>query len=272
MYGQWNTGWVLSFFMKKGFPSCLNRNKPSTKHHTQGLDKFCAAYFSELHYLTGHVKTHFQIGKFHNQDIKSLAFISARKTLEEIEILKMVSLNLRVFELRFNKMFGEILSEVVMESFGSQLSKGSMYDGDHRLEWMKDGLECTLRVIVDAFELENKQISVVLLERFISLSDKTIIRFLNSLCSEGLDNQMAHYLGGRQNLYYFVMFSLGVPVQKGEGVEGIQGPSIGGMVDRIFCLLQFEQLTADHPQNLLVLKITALGLNSRFFGTQVAKV
>lgn len=59
---------------------------------------------------------------------------------------------------------------------------------------------------------------------------------------------MANYLGGSQNLYNFVQFSLSVPVQQGDFVEGIQGPCIGGMVDRILGLLKFEQLPADHPQ------------------------
>ncbi|KNZ59412.1 phenylalanine ammonia-lyase [Puccinia sorghi] len=54
------------------------------------LDRFCAAYLSELQYLTEHVKTHFQISKGHNQALKSLAIMSARKTLDEIEISKML--------------------------------------------------------------------------------------------------------------------------------------------------------------------------------------
>ncbi|KNZ61845.1 phenylalanine ammonia-lyase [Puccinia sorghi] len=109
------------------------------------------------------------------------------------------SLYLRVFELRFNKMFGALLSEAVKDNFGLQLSKGC----------------------------------------------------LDSLQTQGLDHQMANYLGGSQHLYNFLRFPLGVPVPQGNVADGSQGPSIGGMVDRIFCLLQFEQLPADHSQQFL---------------------
>ncbi|KNZ51642.1 phenylalanine ammonia-lyase [Puccinia sorghi] len=70
----------------KGLPSCLNGKEPSTKYHTKRLDKSCASYFSQLQYLVGPVKTHFQSAKGHKQPINSLAFISSSTTLEVIEI------------------------------------------------------------------------------------------------------------------------------------------------------------------------------------------
>ncbi|KNZ56561.1 phenylalanine ammonia-lyase [Puccinia sorghi] len=96
---------------------------------------------------------------------------------------------------------------------------------------MQDELECTVLVIVDAFELEKKQIPVVLVEIFISLLAKLIISCLASLRTQSLGHQMFNYLE--------------------DVAEGIQGPSIGGMVDRIFYLLQFEHLPSYHPQQFL---------------------
>ncbi|KNZ63099.1 phenylalanine ammonia-lyase [Puccinia sorghi] len=265
-------------FINKGLPSCLNGHKPSTNYHTKGLDTSCAAYCSELQYLAGPVTTHVQSAEGHNQAINSLAFISARKTLEAIEILKMLmashlyclcqALDLRVFELRFKNMLGALFSEAVADSFGSQLSKGSMegmvmgiidrfwsrrettaaLDTEERV---RDGLECTVSVIVEAFELEKKQIPVGSVERFFSSSAKLIIRCLASLRTQGLDHHTVDYLGGSRPLYEFVRGSLGVRVRQGDVVEEIQGPTIGGMVDRIFCSLQFERLPAHHPQQFL---------------------
>jgi len=265
-------------FMNKGLPSCLNGHEPSTNYHTKGLDTSCAAYCSELQYLAGPVTTHVQSAEGHNQAINSLAFISARKTLEAIEILKMLmashlyclcqALDLRVFELRLHKMLGALFSEAVADSFGSQLSNRSregMVMGIVDRFWsrrettasldteerVRDGLEYTVSVIVEAFELEKKQIPVGSVERFLSSSAKLIISCLASLRTQGLDHQTVDYLGGSRPLYEFVRVSLGVPVRQGDVVEGIQGPTIGRMVDRIFCSLQFERLPADHPQQFL---------------------
>ncbi|KNZ47640.1 phenylalanine ammonia-lyase [Puccinia sorghi] len=74
--------------INKGFPSFLNGNKPSTKYHTKGVDKFCAAYFSEHQYPTFPVTTRFQIAKYHSQAIKSLDFRVPGKHLRKLKSKK----------------------------------------------------------------------------------------------------------------------------------------------------------------------------------------
>ncbi|KNZ59952.1 phenylalanine ammonia-lyase [Puccinia sorghi] len=75
------------FFKHHGvkYPHLINYNE------VEGLDSYFTANLSqiEFQYLIGPVKAHSQSSKGHNQHINSLAFISSRKTLEEIEILKM---------------------------------------------------------------------------------------------------------------------------------------------------------------------------------------
>ncbi|KNZ58675.1 phenylalanine ammonia-lyase [Puccinia sorghi] len=100
-----------------------------------------------------------------------------------------------VFELRFNKMLGALFLEAVTESFGTQLSKGS-------IEGMVMG-------IIDLFWYFQEKIwiqSMVLVDRFIRLLAKLIISCLASWRTQGLDHQMVNYLGVSQLLWSFFQY------------------------------------------------------------------
>jgi hypothetical protein len=112
-------------------------------------------------------------------------------------------------------------------------------------------LEASVSVIVEVFELEKKQIPVGSVEGYLGSSAELIIGSLADLRAQGLDYQTVDYLGGSRPLYEFVRRSLGVPVRVGDVAQGIQGPTVGGMVDRIFCSFQFELLPAEQPQQFL---------------------
>lgn len=113
--------------MNKGLPSCLNGSEPSTNYHTKGIDTASASYCAELQYLATPVTTHIQSAEGHNQSVNSLAFISARKSLESIEVLKLLmashlyclcqALDLRSIELEFKKRLKLILSEQLREEY-----------------------------------------------------------------------------------------------------------------------------------------------------------
>ncbi|KAK0226016.1 L-Aspartase-like protein [Armillaria fumosa] len=118
--------------MNHGLPPSLAASDPSLNYHGKGIDIATAAYVAELGYLAGPVTTHIQSAEMHNQAVNSLALISARATVNALEVLTMLmssylyllcqAVDLRALRREFNTGLHLILSEELSAILGSQLS------------------------------------------------------------------------------------------------------------------------------------------------------
>ncbi|TFK88456.1 phenylalanine ammonia-lyase [Polyporus arcularius HHB13444] len=118
--------------MNRGLPPNLSATDPSHNYFAKGIDIHAAAYVGELGYLANPVSTHVQSAEMHNQAVNSLALISARATLNSLEVLSLLTasylyalcqaLDLRALQHEFQLEVDEILREELTRSFGPHLS------------------------------------------------------------------------------------------------------------------------------------------------------
>ncbi|TLD38436.1 phenylalanine ammonia-lyase [Venturia nashicola] len=102
---------IINPALNRGLPPNLCADDPSLSFTMKGVDISMAAYYSEIAFLSNPVSTHVQSAEMHNQALNSLALISARYTLQVVEIANMMcaayltmvcqALDLRVLQQRF---------------------------------------------------------------------------------------------------------------------------------------------------------------------------
>ncbi|KAJ7703111.1 phenylalanine ammonia-lyase [Mycena rosella] len=124
---------LLNPAMNRGLPPSLAASDPSLNYFGKGVDIATAAYVSELGYLANPVSTHIQSAEMHNQAVNSLALISARATVNSLDVLTMLTssylyvlcqaLDLRALQEEFVSGLCDILRQEFAASFETHLAQ-----------------------------------------------------------------------------------------------------------------------------------------------------
>ncbi|THC91767.1 hypothetical protein EYZ11_008774 [Aspergillus tanneri] len=113
--------------LNNGLPTNLVADDPSLSFTMKGVDINMASYMSELAYIANPISTHVQTAEMHNQAVNSLAFLSARYTMQAVDLVSMMgacsiyvacqALDLRVLQLNFFHDTQSVLASTIRQVF-----------------------------------------------------------------------------------------------------------------------------------------------------------
>ncbi|KAJ7783266.1 L-Aspartase-like protein [Mycena metata] len=257
---------LLNPAMNRGLPPSLAATDPSLNYFGKGIDIATAAYVSELGYLANPVSTHIQSAEMHNQAVNSLALISARATVNSLDVLTMLTssylyvlcqaLDLRALYQEFSLGLCDIVREELHSSFAALLGVDANESGKFAsavFGVMKATLDRTTTMdAVDQMQEVASSSSTMLLNFFANpefsgsqgpalvaipgFQAKVALRattLLNKLRGEFLSGQRGAspaslYLGKTKPMYEFIRVKLGV---KFHGTENYNSFANGFGVD-----------------------------------------
>ncbi|CAM1509751.1 Fc.00g000860.m01.CDS01 [Cosmosporella sp. VM-42] len=239
--------------LNKGLPPNLAADDPSLSFTMKGVDVNMAAYMSELAFLANPVTSHVQSAEMHNQPINSLALISARYTMQSIELVALMcsahlyvvcqALDLRVLHNTYLQAvhdglrlaMEEILPEVAIESrdaLQNDLSNhvlkswkaSTPFDLKQRCQLLA---ESTLPVLMNHVRTQRLLLSMdkmgAFQDRVREMSQSTYAASREHFFKE---QNTSSYLGGAsKQLYSFVREELAIPFHHGLVEHPTRGPT-----------------------------------------------
>jgi phenylalanine ammonia-lyase len=255
---------LINCQMNRGLPANLAGGEPSTNYHCKGLDIHSGAYCAELGFLANPVSSHVQSTEMHNQSVNSMAFVSARKTMEANDILSLLlstqlycalqAIDLRIMEVKFHAAVTDLLAATLRTHFASapaeavaKINKAAAIALAKRLEHtasldsnlrFEDAAKHLVGVIMDGLVAAGHAEALVALPawkaEFASVAADLYRNLLTSTTVEGkgVDNAKA-FLGRTHAMYTAVRNDVGVPVRRGDVAEGRSGPSVGSSISHI---------------------------------------
>jgi Aromatic amino acid lyase len=138
---------LINPMTNRGLPPNLVIDEPSESFIWKGTDIMVAALQSELGFLANPVGTHVQTAEMGNQAINSLALISARHTLDAVDVLTQLSavhlialcqtLDLRAININFEETFRSILSRETHRAFDLVDKVQTLYGPDYWYRFRK---------------------------------------------------------------------------------------------------------------------------------------
>lgn len=238
---------LINPMLNYGLPPNLAADEPSTSYTMKGVDIGMASYMSELGFLSNPVSSHVQSAEMHNQAINSLALISARYTLQSVDLVSLMSashlytvcqaLDLRVLQSTFFRDLEPALQDINTEILGRYLSLTEVREihaklWTHvRLTWQSktnldshdritDVVDTALAIITQSL-IENPRGSLHEAAAAIQSWKLHAYRILAKTHRNTRSQFFAHqntadYLGlAARKMYLFVRKTLGVPFHKG---------------------------------------------------------
>ncbi|KAK5031938.1 hypothetical protein LTS07_004559 [Exophiala sideris] len=245
------TSEMINPTLNNGLPPNLAPDDPSLSYCMKGVDINMAAYQSELAFLANAVSSHVQSAEMHNQSINSLALVSARYTMQSVELVAMMTasaiyvglqgVDLRVMHKTFLEDFRKEAMDIIDQNFLPNFEEEDLLSMQQNV-WDKFCETWTATASDDAEQrcqkVAHATVNVVLRlfysgEMSLAAPDEADVHLAMLNCEEDLEQAMIcafrthqsdffekpwtmQYLSrGTQVLYQFVREELGVPFYRG---------------------------------------------------------
>ncbi|EFJ11756.1 phenylalanine ammonia-lyase [Selaginella moellendorffii] len=263
---------LVNASFNNGLPSNLSAGADSSLDYGFHCAEIAmAAYMSELAYLANPVTTHVQTAEHHNQAVNSLGLVSARKSEEAAEILKMMlstyllgicqAIDLRHLEVALQGAVMKVLSSIGDEFFPAACVESMLLEVEKQytfsfIDDAMDGSSTLLNKLRQVF-LANPTTQGCSVRKFGEFKDRLKPKLEEAIATtrkESLDKPATHIIEKCVSypLYQFVRHELGTEMLTGGGLEG-RAPKQdldkiydafcnGSLMEPLFkCLEGFEQ-------------------------------